>query len=317
MAIPHDPIFKEFFHRFFREFMEIFFPAEAAQLDFATLKWIEQELISNFPDQIKRVSDLIGEIALKNGGQRVILIHLEVEANRPKTLPNRMFEYYGLLRALRQKPVLPLALVLQKNVGGLLWQAHRETLLGHTIVEFHYGQVGLFDLDSFAYLKAGNPISSALATLMSAKPTEKPQIKFEALNTIVKSALTQGDKLFLINVMQTYLPTEKLAGGGEEMMEAIHAIEGTWLSKETKKAIKKGLQQGLEQGLQQGKHLGELKGKKEMLLRLLQRKFGSLPLVVETQLERIHDPAVLDQLSEQVMFAETLAEIQWPAAAND
>ncbi len=311
MAIPHDPIFKEFFHRFFREFMEIFFPAEAAQLDFATLKWVEQELISNFPDQIKRVSDLIGEIALKNGDERVILIHLEVEANRPKTLPNRMFEYYGLLRALRQKPVLPLALVLQKNVGGLLWQTHRETLLGHTIVEFHYGQVGLFDLNSFAYLKDDNPVSAALATLMKAKPTEKPRIKLDALNTIVKSTLTHGDKLFLINVMQTYLPTENLAGGGENVMEAIQAIEGTWLSKETKKAIKEGLQQGLQQGMQQG----ELKGKKEMLMRLLQKKFGPLPALIETRLEMIHDPALLDQLSEQVVFAQTLAEMQWPAAA--
>ncbi len=298
--------------------MEIFFPAEAAQLDFATLKWIEQELISNFPDQIKRVSDLIGEIALTNGDERVILIHLEVEANRPKTLPNRMFEYYGLLRALRQKPVLPLALVLQKNVGGLLWQTHQETLLGRIIVEFHYGQVGLFDLDSFAYLKPDNPISSALATLMKAKPTEKPRIKLDALNTIVKSTLTHGDKLFLMNVMQTYLPTEKLAGSGENVMEAIQVIEGTWLSKETKKAIKEGLQQGLqqglEQGMQQGMQQGELKGKKEMLMRLLQKKFGPLPALIETRLEMIHDPALLDQLSEQVVFAQSLAEMQWPAA---
>lgn len=140
--------------------------------------------------------------------------------------------------------------------------------------------------------------------------------RFDA-HPVVKSTLTHGDKLFLINVMQTYLPTEKLAGSGEETMEAIHAIEGTWLSKETKKAIKKGLQQGLQEGLQQGLQQGELKGKKEMLLRLLQKKFGPLPDVIEAQLDVIHDPVTLDQLSEQVVFAETLAEIKWPVGASD
>ena len=95
MAIPHDPIFKEFFHRFFREFMEIFFPAEAAQLDFATLKWVEQELISNFPDQIKRISDLIGEIALKNGDEQVILIHLKSKPTDPESCQTECLSITG------------------------------------------------------------------------------------------------------------------------------------------------------------------------------------------------------------------------------
>ena len=78
-----------------------------------------------------------------------------------------------------------------------------------------------------------------MATLITSKGSSKILSPFRLnINTIVKSTLTHGDKLFLINVMQTYLPTENLAGGGENVMEAIQAIEGTWLSKETKKAIK-------------------------------------------------------------------------------
>jgi hypothetical protein len=59
-----DRIFKEFLHRFFPEFMRLFFPDEAAYLDFSTATWVEQELISNFPDQKLRISDVVVEVKL-------------------------------------------------------------------------------------------------------------------------------------------------------------------------------------------------------------------------------------------------------------
>jgi flagellar biosynthesis/type III secretory pathway protein FliH len=104
--------------------------------------------------------------------------------------------------------------------------------------------------------------------------------------------------------MQTYLPTEQLVSGGEQVMEAIQTIEGTWLSRETKKAIQQGLQQGLQQG--------ELKGKREIVQHLLQMKFGAAASPYVDRLQAIHDPALLDQLSEQVVFAQEVTEIKWP-----
>lgn len=40
----HDRIFKEFLERFLPEFMRIFFPEEAARLDFSTITFLRQEL---------------------------------------------------------------------------------------------------------------------------------------------------------------------------------------------------------------------------------------------------------------------------------
>ena len=117
-------------------------------------------------------------------------------------------------------------------------------------------------------------------------------MKLAGLQGVIASDLTEGDKLFLIDVIETYLPREQLADAGEEIMQALLETELTW-----------GEKRELE---------GEIKGKTEVLLRLLRHKFGSLPEPFVQQLEAIGDPDALDELSEQVLTAVTLDDITLP-----
>lgn len=286
-----DRIFKEFLHRFLPEFLRIFFPAEAARLDFSTLTFLDQELRINLPEQVLRVPDFVAEVSTLDGETEAILVHVEVEGRDRRSLAQRMFEYYSLLRILRQKKVLPLALVLQPQAGGLGWQMYQETLFGRTLLEFHYGQVGLRDLPSEAYLH-GDPVAAALAALMQPTELHPAEVKLAGLQSVIHSDLTDGDKLFLIDIIETYLPREKLPDAGEQIMQALVDTELTW-----------GERYKLE---------GELDGEIKMLLRLLRHKFGPLPEPFVQRLEAIDDPAVLDELSEQVLTAVTLDDITLP-----
>jgi len=58
----HDRLFKEFLHRFLPDFLRIFFPAEAERLNFATLRFLDKELIINFSGQELRITDLVAEV---------------------------------------------------------------------------------------------------------------------------------------------------------------------------------------------------------------------------------------------------------------
>ncbi len=138
----HDRIFKEFLYRFLPEFLWIFFPAEAERLNFATLQFLDKELVINFPGQELRITDVIAEVETWAGTTETIILHVEIEARDKQSLPQRMSEYYVLLRILRQKPVLPIALVLLPGVGGINWQQYEETIFGHEVLRFRYGQVG-------------------------------------------------------------------------------------------------------------------------------------------------------------------------------
>lgn len=55
----HDRLFKEFLHRFLPDFLWIFFPAEAERLNFATLQFLDKELIINFAGQELRITDIV------------------------------------------------------------------------------------------------------------------------------------------------------------------------------------------------------------------------------------------------------------------
>ena len=105
--------------------------------------------------------------------------------------------------------MLPLALVLLPNAGGLCWQTYTESLFETELVQFHYGQVGIRDLPSAVYAQSGNPIAATLVALMRTAPAEKATIKLAALRTVQASTITTGDKLFLANLIQVYLPLKE------------------------------------------------------------------------------------------------------------
>lgn len=285
----HDRIFKEFLERFLPEFMRIFFPEEAARLDFSTITFLRQELVITLPGQIMRITDVVVEVKTLTGESETIIVHVEVEANKPKPLPQRMFDYYALLRLLRKHRVLPIALVLKRGVGGLKWRLYKEELFGRKLIQFRYGQVGLRDLHSADYLALDDPIAAALATLMKPGEQSNAEVKLQALQTVVDSNLTDSDKLFLINVVETYLPKVEVFDAREEVMQALQDVELTWG----------------ERLLQEG----EEKGMHKLLLLQLTYKFGELPQEFVNQLYAITDREHLAALSAQVLTAQSLDEI--------
>ena len=295
----HDRIFKEFLHRFLPDFLRLFFPDEAARLNFATLTFLDKELIINLPRQKLRITDLMAQVKTWLGEPETIIVHVEVEGRQKQTVPQRMFEYYGLARLLYRQPVLPLALLLQPQAGGLHWHNYKETLFGHELVRFRYGQVGLRDLPADEYIKRDDPVAAALSVMM--KPGVKlrgrsrwvklAELKITALLKVNESDLTIGDKQFLMSMVETYLPNESLPVDIRgEVMEALADVELMWHERIE--------QQGILQRTQ------------ELILRLLRKKFGRLPEAIVHKVETMDDLNRLEQLFDEALMADTLAEIK-------
>lgn len=230
-----------------------------------------------------------------DGEPETIIIHLEVEANKPKPVPQRMFDYYALLRILRRTRVLPLALILKRGVGGLKWRLYKEELFGRKLIQFRYGQVGLRDLDSADYLIMDDPVAAALAALMKPGEQGNAKVKLQALQTVIDSNLTDSDKLFLINVVETYLPKVEVFDAREEVMQALQTTELSWGEKL------------VDQGL--------LEGMRKSLLFQLTYKFGELPSDFVNQLNAITDRELLAAITIQVLTAQSLDEITLSTSA--
>ncbi len=298
IPVRHDRLFKEFLHRFLPQFVTLFFPKQAAQLDSSTLHFLDKELVVNLPVQALRIPDVVAEVQTLDGEIETIIVHVEVEARERRTLPRRMFEYYGLLRLLRQRRVLPLALLLTPSSDGLLWQDYRESLLGEELLHFRYGEVGVRELASEAYLRRNEPVAAALAALMKPAETETAVIKLESLRQVLESALPENDRSFLAWLVNTYLPQAQVSATEEHIMQELELMVDS--------AVYHARYEALEEGREEGRYEGEQRS----LLRMLRLRFGELPQPLVDKINSLDDLSAFAQLMERGLLASSISDVE-------
>ena len=320
----HDRLFKEFFHRFLPQFLRLFFPREARRLKLDEVRFLDKELIINLPDQTLRITDVVAEVEALSGEKETILIHIEIEANPQQSFPRRMFEYYALLRVLRQHPVFPIALVLRRGAGGVQWREYTEMVLERKLLTFRYGQVGIRDLEGEEYMTYKEPVANALAALMDVEDERRPLLKLSALNDVMASELTEGDKLFLLKLIDYYLPTAVMVDASGTVMEELEDVELTKWERLELEAMQRGIEEGLatgraegrEEGREEGHEEGELSGKRDLLLRLLAHRFGEIPAQVFQRIAQVQDHHIFDALVEQALTVESAGDLLIPDAPD-
>ena len=70
--------FKDFSRAFFRDFLELFYPEISARLDFGTLRFLEKELFTDFPEGSLREADVVAELETRDGAQERTQHYYEV-----------------------------------------------------------------------------------------------------------------------------------------------------------------------------------------------------------------------------------------------
>jgi hypothetical protein len=288
--VSHDQLFKDLLQAFFSEFMELFFSQVAARLDFSQTTFLMQEVFTDLPTGEQRNVDLVAQVMTLDGVPELILVHIEVESQRRSNFPARMSEYYMLLRLRHRLPVLPIVVYLAPGTGGLTQETHVEEVFGKTVLRFEYEAVGLPDLEAEDYRASDNPLAPTLSALMRPGPTGRLAQKLQSLRRVLLSDVDEARKSLLVNIIQTYSPLN-LAEEAEvdaliesEMRQEVETMLVTW-----------------EEGV-------IVRGKRDLLLRQLHRKFGDLPEVVTLRLQSIQTEEELDRASDRIFDAHSLAE---------
>uniref|UniRef100_UPI00102B1FC5 DUF4351 domain-containing protein n=1 Tax=Candidatus Magnetaquicoccus inordinatus TaxID=2496818 RepID=UPI00102B1FC5 len=81
-----------------------------------------------------------------------------------------------------------------------------------------------------------------------------------------------------------------------------------WAQEYEQRGMQKGMQQGMQQGIQQGIQQGMQQGKAEILLRLLERRFGQVPPHIEALLAQADIP-LIEAWTDRLLDARTLEDI--------
>jgi hypothetical protein len=264
----HDQLFKELLREFLPEFLDAFFPEWAARFDFAGTEWLDQEAFLDPPHGEKRVLDAVAKVPTREpvtdpaGGtadHQLVVVNVEVEwPDRAAGVRPRMWVHYDFLRRRHGLPVLPVCLFLRVGLDGIGWDAYEEQIWGHVLLRFEYAYVGLPALDGTKYATGPNLLALALSALMKLPAADRARLKAEGLERIARSRENDVRKYLLVECFDRYFrltPPEQVE---YERIQAERFVEV------------KTMVSTIEER-------GRLRGLRELVRKLLEKKFGPLP----------------------------------------
>jgi len=286
--IDHDGLFKELIHQCFELFLRLFFPREAALLDFSAFTFLEQEMLTDYPGGEHRYIDTLVEIRTLTG--ELILIHVEFQSTRRSGFPRRMFRYFSQLRLRRDIPIWQIVVYMPGGSRGVGFESYTETMFGEAFLPFRYWCVSLADLDAATYQATTNPVAYGLAPLMNRGDISNPRLKASCLNGIATSNITQAQAVLLAYFVETYLP---LTQAEQEEFEGLIQREEV----------------SVMQFITSWERKGMIQARREVLLYQLNEKFGTVPPSISQQVQIIESADELDRLLRQLIHANSIVEM--------
>jgi len=300
MSIDHDQIFKQLIEAFFREFTELFFPAEARLINFAKVEFVRDELFTDVKRGRHKRLDLVVKVGLKKGGEKFILVHVEFEASRKQSdFPKRMFQYFCQLFLRHDTEIIPVAVftddaVWRKPVSN----RYQLQLRSRKIVDFEYELIKLKNLNYRRYLKSSNPLAYALVAKMGYNRKERARLKADFLRLILGAKIDPARRSLLVDFIETYMTLTQ-----EETKEFNSVVASERKYKRVEEMITTYEQEGIKKG--------RTKGKQEDLILLLEKRFGKLKPATKRKIGQIDSSKELESLLLSAVDAKSLDDLDW------
>ena len=284
-----------------------------------------------------RETDMIWRVPFRNGWLYVYLL-LEFQSEVDRFMALRMMVYVGLLYQelvkrgeLVGKGKLPPVLPVVLYNGERAWSAPLD--VGELLVDCPSGlrryrpQLQYLLLDEQRYdegeLSGMRNLVAAIFRLERSRTPEQVLAVLEALSEwlsepgraeLRRSLLAWLDEIVVSRLGEELrLPeVENLREArtmlGERVKEWERQAVERGLKKGLEEGLQKGLEEGLQKGLQKGLQEGLQKGEAQIVLRLIERKFGPVSEEVRRRIDEA-DPDTLLRWGERLVEAERLEDI--------
>mgnify|MGYP000420304816 FL=1 len=325
-ADDYDSPWKEAVESYFPEFIEFYFPDASQQIDWARGHvFLDQELRAVVQDAElgKRFVDKLAKVALRDGSERWVYVHLEVQGSAQAEFAERMFVYNYRLYDRYRQPVASLAVLADSTAN---WRPNH---FGFAVLgcehELRFPAVKLLDYAAQQDQLYQNPNPFALVTLahlLTQATRQDMNARFAAKWKLVQLLYQRGwDKQQVIDLFSVLdwmmrLP-EQLKRSlwhnievleEQEKMRYVTSVEQIGIEKGLLQGMQQGMQRGLMQGRQEGRMTGRAEGEAYALRRLLQKRFGPLSEDVLARLQA----ASIDELElwlDRALDADSLAGV--------
>jgi hypothetical protein len=277
--ISKDVLWKGLVYDLFDEFLAFYFPAYVAEVDFSQKPvFLDKELaeISPLSDAGEHRADMLVKVFLKDGTEKWLLIHIEIQGYEDKEFEQRMFHYYYRIWDKYQKSIASIAIFTDekadyhpKKYEFATWDTH----LSYKFTTYKILDAKQADLD-----KMNNPFALVTEVVLLAIQQKKEDelVVLELKTALFRKLLEKGYDKNYIRILGRFLEYYKtfrnlaLNSQFKKNMDNITTLLSNPYPQTMDEFILMDIErQGIIEGLTKGKLEGELKAKEETALNML------------------------------------------------
>lgn len=290
MSTNHDALFKQLLTEFFVEFLELFAPDLATDLDRTSLAFLDKETFGELLDPERREADLVVQARL-HSELASFVVHVEHQAQGDRTLHRRMFRYFARLHDRYDQPIYPIALCSYASPRESAPDRYELGFRDLAVLTFQFRVVQLNQLRWRDYLRHPNPIAAALMARMDVARRDRVAAKAAILASLAGVSLSDHRRRMLRRFVDAYLPLRTYE---------IHQLE-------TELAVL--LPNLKEAQMTDFLTFPEVVGQRKMMTQLLTKRFGTLSLEIQTHLADL-SPDQLSALTDEIFGMQHLADLE-------
>ena len=247
--------------------------------------------------EIRFVKSFYPDILLEIGGK---IIHIEVQVQQDKTLPERMLDYFYAIRKKYGKTPTQIVLFVGKgNPPPTKFELKDEFQMQNLF--FNFIVLDMKKINPDVFIKSDKP-EEVLVGILAGKFKDKPEIIKKVKKRIVEIVKDEKEIAKYIDSISF------LAGLFDVKIEVKPMpiqvdIRKIFLYKWGKEeGLKEGKQEGLKEGKQEGLKEGRQEGLKEAILLDVQIKFGKSKVKeAKTLLEKVNDVNYLKKIKRKII----------------
>ena len=258
-------------------------------------------------------ADFLARVWLKDGGDLWLLAHIELQAQRDDTLPERMFRYNFRAYDLHSRPVFSLAILAD---GDASWRPDRFGYeVSRTRVGISYPVVKLLDYSERQQELQGSDNPFALAVLAHLKTLETRGDAQARLNWKVRLVrLLYARQWQRREIEELFQFLDWIMSLPEELEDRFetewqHIERETTMTQTMPPILRRAQERGERVGEQRGIEIGEQRAKRETLMRLLEQRFGAIPAEIRARMEAITEIGRLNGLIDSVLTVDSLEDL--------
>ncbi len=306
MATNHDLLMKELIAAFPDQFLSLAAPYLAERVDLRGVHFEPEEHFAGSPTGHARRCDLVARSSTqwsdgRQDAEEQVLLHIEIELRYQSTVEPKLLRYHRGLSLKHGLPVHTTVLFLRGGPAGSRERIYEERSVGRLIGTIGYTSLGLSQGRAVKYLKRPEPLAWALAALM--KPSRgqtRSQLGLACVLQIAgDSRIGTRDRRLLVGCVLTYASLED--DDAQEFDRIMAGLDDEGVQNVRMSMTQRWRREGLEQG--------RADGARDLVKRMLARRFGKLSAESQRRLSAIVSSEDLARLAEKVYQVETLEEL--------